>query len=99
VLTLARLISCPPVDGTELLSPSGCFEKLRIRIDGFVQEELTIHFLRIVGIERKWTAWKSPDLPHSTHDNENDSGILEDEHQKIATLSCGWKKRPRASNR
>src|SRR6202451_3472844 len=28
-----------------------------------------------VDIELKWTAWKSPVLPYSGYDNENDSGI------------------------
>jgi hypothetical protein len=65
---------CPPLDCTELLSPSVCFEKPRIGI-GTGGANTHLHLLRSVDIELKWTDWKPQVLPHSGNDNENDSGI------------------------
>ena len=60
---------------------SDCFEKLHIRISGFASRgtwpDLTSTNLLMptVDIEQNGTVWKSPVLPHSAYDNENDSGI------------------------
>jgi hypothetical protein len=61
-------------------TPSTCIAlailyKLPIMASYTRNELPTIHLLRIVDIEQKWTVWKLPVLPQSTHDNENDSGI------------------------
>jgi hypothetical protein len=55
-----------------------------------------IHLSRTVDIEQNGTVWKSPVLPHSGYDNENDSGIPRRRAPKRLRRSAADGRRSRA---